>query len=196
MTPPLTWIQTYSGRRLDLLSPDPDDISIEDIAHALSMLCRFTGHTSDFYSVSQHSVLCSYICDRKDALWALLHDASEAYLNDLATPIKKLPGSSAYVAAEKHLQAVIYIKFGLLGPVPESVKHADQQMLVTEAKALMAPLHPEWSRYVDFSKAETIPPEEFDAWEPRKAKFCFLRRFLELTGDRRRAKDLMRRRVA
>src|SRR5579885_2784587 len=84
------WIQTYCGVAFYPLDPRPEEILIEDIAHALSMLCRFTGHVKRFYSVAQHCVYVSHRCDPKDALWGLLHDAAEAYLNDISRPVKSL----------------------------------------------------------------------------------------------------------
>src|ERR1019366_9954250 len=83
-------IRTYSGVRFKPLDPDPA-VGISDIAHALANQCRFGGHSSAFYSVAQHSVRVSEICAAEDALWGLLHDASEAYLVDVPAPLKQLP---------------------------------------------------------------------------------------------------------
>jgi hypothetical protein len=82
------YIVTYTGRRFHFLDPKIDEISIEDIAHALSNVCRFTGHTKRFYSVAEHSCLVSALCDNR--LEGLLHDASEAYMSDLSSPLKML----------------------------------------------------------------------------------------------------------
>lgn len=70
------WIATFTGGVFFPLAPRVEDVRISDIAHALSMLCRFAGHTRGFYSVAQHSVLVSRLCSQQDALWGLLHDAS------------------------------------------------------------------------------------------------------------------------
>jgi len=83
------FLPTCSGRRVHLLNPSPDEIAIEDIAHALSHACRFAGHVPSYYSVAQHSVLVSELLDERTALWGLLHDASEAYLHDLTRPLKR-----------------------------------------------------------------------------------------------------------
>src|SRR4051794_32940266 len=84
-------IITSTGKWFDVFNPNPADVDIEDIVHALSMQCRFTGHTKEFYSVAQHSVLVSLTCPSVDALYGLVHDGSEAYLSDIARPVKKHP---------------------------------------------------------------------------------------------------------
>ena len=98
-----TWIQTHSGIAFDLLKPTPDMIVIDDIAHALSNLCRFTGH-SKFYSVAQHSRLASFMVSEQFALQALMHDASEAYLTDISAPLKALPCMAEYKKLEAKLE--------------------------------------------------------------------------------------------
>ena len=80
----MTWIQTCSGRRFSFRQTDPNSISVEDIAHALGNLCRFTGHSRRFYSVAEHSVFVSYLLDPPLDLWGHTHDAAEIYVNDLS----------------------------------------------------------------------------------------------------------------
>lgn len=170
------WIQTYSGRRFNPTNPNPDAIVIQDIAHALSMQCRFTGHTKKFYSVAQHSVLVSYICDSGDALWGLLHDASEAYLVDVPRPLKRSGKFDSYLEFEAQMQEAICKRFGLPFKEPPSVKKADTQLLATEARDLMSPLHPDWIQRVD------PLPFLIEAWDHQKAKDMFMKRFFELIG--------------
>src|SRR5687767_12883862 len=79
---PKRFIQTYSGRTVEPYDPDPAAICVLDIAHHLSMLCRFTGAVRQFYSIAQHSVLVSALCDPEDALAGLLHDAEEYVFAD------------------------------------------------------------------------------------------------------------------
>ncbi len=88
MTDPRTRIQTHSGGTFDLLNPDPADVRTEDIAHALSQIARYTGHTDTPYSVATHSVHVSQIVRPGLASLALLHDAAEAYLGDWSTILK------------------------------------------------------------------------------------------------------------
>ncbi len=171
------WIQTHSGRRFNPLNPNPDAIVIQDIAHSLSMMCRFTGHCKKFYSVAQHSVLVSYICDSQDAMWGLLHDASEAYLVDVPRPLKRSGYFEEYKRFEANMQEAVCKRFGLPVKEPASVKKADGQLLVTEARDLMSPLHPDWRNAMD------PLPFKIEAWDQQHAKDMFMKRFFELFGS-------------
>ncbi|QKX44275.1 hypothetical protein HPE42_20935 [Escherichia coli] len=82
----MSYIQTLSGKKFDYLNSTTDDVEIEDIATALSHICRFSGHLPEFYSVAQHSVLCSQIVPPEFAFEALMHDAAEAYCRDIPAP--------------------------------------------------------------------------------------------------------------
>lgn len=172
-----SWICTYSGRKFDPFHIDPDQIVIEDIAHALSNICRYTGHCAYFYSVAEHSVGVSHRCHPDDALAGLLHDASEAYLMDLARPIKHHPDMQAYRDVEASLQAAVYTKFGLDPAVPASVHTADNRILISEANQLM-PDTSEWNW--------PVPPyDDFVAvgHSPHRAEDMFLQRFEQLTAQ-------------
>lgn len=174
-------IGTYTGGTFDILNPRVEDVRIEDIAHALSQQCRFTGHTRLFYSVAQHSFLASYLCDSVDALWGLLHDATETYIGDMNRPLKHTPEMSRYRTAEKAVMAVIAECFGLDPKEPASVKAADRRLVVTEARDLLPHSHSEgWEAFKDVVPlAQTIVP-----WTPETSKAHFLARFEELTGTR------------
>lgn len=175
------WIQVASGAKFWPLDPRPDEVDIRDIAHALANQSRFSGHTKEFLSVGQHSVLVSENCDPADALWGLLHDASEAYLVDLPRPLKALPEFAAYREAEAAVMRCVCDRFGLPVEMPESVRRADETLLATEARDLMAPLHPEWDRWIkDWpTLGATLRP-----WPPSAARRLFLDRYVDLTGDR------------
>ena len=136
------WIQTFTGKKFYPFNPKPEDIDIRDIAHALSNICRFTGHVKQFYSVADHCRAVAKLVPPEMRLQALLHDASEAYLNDLARPIKKHPGMDFYVIAESVLQRAIYVRFGfgMREKEPPEIKAADARMCGAEALALMGPL--------------------------------------------------------
>lgn len=169
------WIQTYGGRKFHPFDPRPEDVRIADIAHALSNLCRFTGHCRFFYSVAEHSVRASWHVPIEDAMWALLHDASEAYLNDLSRPVKRHNGLAFYREQERRLQNVICAAFGLALEEPSSVRIADSRMLMTERRDLMLPPPGPWVEN-DEPYAERIGRP----WAPHVAKAEFRDRFEEL----------------
>lgn len=133
------WIKTFSGRMIQPLDLKPDDVCIEDIAHALSRVCRFAGHCHGFLNVAAHSVrvlgkLQSLTpnCDKKTLMTALLHDASEAYLGDVPRPLKRHPGFAFYREVEARVEEVIAAKFDLIYPMPAIVKAADDECLREE----------------------------------------------------------------
>lgn len=130
-----TTMQTYTGKLVDLANFREDDVRLPDISHALSIINRFTGHSKCPYSVAQHSVMVSNLCQPEHALWGLLHDASEAYLGDVATPLKNvLPG---YRELEEHVQRTIARVFHLPWPMPAAVKEADLRALMGEKRDLI-----------------------------------------------------------
>lgn len=179
------WIQTYTGGRFWPLDPDPSEIHVEDIAHSLSNVCRFGGHSRRFYSVAQHSVLVSeQLPDTGDrlSLWGLLHDASEAYLGDMVRPLKEQPGMKAYREAEERVQRAVAERFGLSWPIPREIALADEQLLITEARDLMG--DPEWARVMAARKAPLVTlPFEIIPLGPEQARCAFIERFAELGGE-------------
>ncbi len=166
-------MHTFSGRRFYPLKPRAEDVCLEDIAHALSMICRFGGHCPMHYSVAQHSVLVSFEADHDDQLWGLLHDASEAYLGDMIRPIKHQLAMGAYRDAEAAVMACVCERFGLDPRMPLSVRNADRRVLATEARDVR-----ELSGKMDFMpsplRAKIIP------WPAGLAKQQFLLRAAEL----------------
>lgn len=133
---PNAWIQTFTGKKFWPVEPEAGDLDIRDIAHALSNMCRFAGHTREFYSVAQHSLLVSELVPKEFGLCALLHDASEAYLVDVPRPIKWAL-SPGYQLCEDRVMNACAAAFGFEWPMPEAVKTADDQALAMEAKVLM-----------------------------------------------------------
>lgn len=170
------WMETYSGVAFEPFNPKKDQINIEDIAHSLSMQCRFNGHTTEFYSVAQHSVIVSYLCDPEDALWGLLHDATEAYLSDLPKPVKILPQLKSYKKAEDELGKIVADRFDLEWPIPESVHRADIISLLTEKRDLMPDTPWGWGEDIKRMDDTIIP------LGPKEAKELFLARYKELTA--------------
>ena len=164
----LPWIQTYTGRKFDFLNPTVDSVCIEDIAHALSNICRYTGHTKEFYSVAQHSVLAVDNVPDEDAFAALLHDATEAYLTDISKPLKNL--LPQYCELEDKVYKVIACKFGLPDELPASVKEADLRLLATEKRDLLIGEPAEW----EIIKNVRCYPDKIEPWSPIEAERLFL----------------------
>lgn len=173
-------IITVSGKTINPLAPCWRDVDINDIAHSLSNQCRFTGHTAVFYSVAQHSCLVSDNLPRALALEGLLHDASEAYLSDLARPIKQQRGlGEVYLKVEQRLMEAISDAFGLdysSSGMHLEIKAVDNMLLRTEIRDLM-PISDFWS--IDWSGEEPLRTR-IKTWSPSRSKQEFLSRFKEL----------------
>jgi hypothetical protein len=159
------WIQTATGKAFDPFDADPAAICIEDIAHALSNVCRFTGHCRQFYSVAQHSVEVATRLPHELQAAALLHDASEAYLTDLPRPIKKLPQFKFYREAEERLQLAIYRRFGLTPSHEDQarIKLMDGRMLMLEKQRLLGKCEKDWD---DQSLIHLQPAAQYPGWRP------------------------------
>lgn len=167
------WIQTITGRAWWPIDPHPEDVDIADIAHALSMLCRYGGHCKAFYSVAEHSVLVSRCVPPEHALIALMHDATEAYLVDVPRPIKQ------HLANYKELEHLAWVaiadRFGLPYELPACVHEADNAVLLAERAVLKGPSPGQWNVPGKPAKVviECLPPEV--------ARWRFLERFHQLT---------------
>jgi len=138
-------IRTFTGLYIDVFNPTPDMICIEDIAHGLNNVCRFAGQIREFYSVAQHSVNVCSMVPLELKLQALLHDASEAYLGDMPSPIKR--NFPEYKKVEHNLMKVIAEKFGFDHELHPQVKEADKKALENEWEYFVKdnmdiPLHP------------------------------------------------------
>jgi hypothetical protein len=173
------YFRTYCGKRVYPFCPSPEEIDIDDIARSLAQQCRFLGHTDAPYSIAQHCVLVSELVPAQDALWGLLHDASEAYLGDLPAPIKRAPEMSIYRIAEDRLLACIARKFGLPPEMPGSVMLADKIALATEFRDVTTVEDPDWI----VAECGVAPMADCTIfpWPPVVAEDRFLRRFWELT---------------
>lgn len=132
-------IATASGKALDLLNPDPENVTIEEIAMSLSRECRFHNQTGAFYSVAQHCLEVSALCSTWEGrIWGLLHDAGEAYYGDLTTQLKAQPMIQDFWAyMEMQWLKMFAAKYQLTLPMPPEVKSADLVMLSIERKALL-----------------------------------------------------------
>lgn len=185
------WIQTYTGKQFFLLEPKPEDIDILDIAHALSMNCRFNGHCTDFYSVAEHSVrVCDCVKDLAQVrigeyypfiadidativlqAWGLIHDAAESMVSDVTRPVKQL--FPRFSQIEDNLMRITAEALGVPPLFDEDhkqmIKDADNILLATEKRDLMAPCEHKWK----LLKAE---PADFYIvpFSPKEAKRKFL----------------------
>lgn len=176
------WQHTASGQRFYALDPSPEELHIEDIAHALSNQCRFAGHTIRHYSVAEHSYHVSHRCDPADALWGLLHDASEAYLVDVPKPIKVADSMRGYREAEQALMDAVCARFGLPWVEPASVRQADIDVLFTERRDLLPPIDDPLGEWGMGLKGEPIAGLDLRApVTPSQARALFLHRFETLT---------------
>lgn len=170
------WMQTFTGRQFWPLDPRTDEIDIRDIAHSLSMQCRYAGHVDRFYSVAEHSCHVSDVVARthpEHALAALLHDGSEAYLVDVPKPVKRF--LTGYDVMEQNLMTAIFHKYGIFDPLPDIVKLIDERILNDERDQLMAPPPVKWGGNPE--------PVNVGIWclSPKIAMREFLSRFYRLT---------------
>jgi 5'-deoxynucleotidase YfbR-like HD superfamily hydrolase len=169
-------ICTVNGKYFDFMSPETSEFDIHVIAHGLSNICRFAGHTKSFYSVAQHSVLVSLLVPQELALHGLLHDAAEAFIGDVARPLKNLLPD--YREIEKRVEKAVFARFGLDAEVPESVKRADLILLATERRDLMTEHDDEWMVIKDVSPfPDTIMPQQ-----PEIAYAMFIHRYRVIMG--------------
>lgn len=174
------WGTTASGRQFWPQDPRLGDVCIDDIAHGLAYQCRFAGATWAHYSIAQHSVLVSRACKPENALVGLLHDATEAYLQDIIKPLKR--ALRGYAELEAAWSICIGLVFGLgdrLVELPPDVHAADRMVYAAEWRDLMPshaaskvrPDDPHW-------------PAQINPWPADRARAEFLHRFKVLGGGR------------
>lgn len=195
------WMQTFTGRAFYPLDPAVPDIDPMDIAHSLAMQCRYNGHVRRFYSVAEHCVLMSdwvlanlgHIDDlgddvRRLALWALLHDAPEAYVGDMVRPLKvNMPD---FCDADDRVMLAVAARFGLKGKardlgdgtdgltLPASIKLVDMRILLDERAALMSTPPRDWALGDVEPLGVTIR-----GWDPAIAKWEYIARLRDLGVD-------------
>jgi hypothetical protein len=171
-------IALLSGRPFDLSDPDPAMIQPGEIAHALSQLCRWTGHCKPFFSVAQHCVVVSRIVPPEFALQGLLHDASEAFVGDVSSPLKSLLNARApgvFPEIEGRILEAVARRFGAGWPFDESVKRADMVSAATERRDLMT-VGGWWG-----SDLPDPLPDRLQTMSSPEAEEAWLDRFTEVT---------------
>jgi hypothetical protein len=170
------FMQTYTGRKFWPMDPRANEVCIRDIAHSLSLQCRYAGHCRRFLSVAEHSVLIARWVrgqtDAQTALWGLLHDASEAYLVDIPRPVK--PYLTNYKEAEAKVMAAVCQRFGLPLEMPAAVHEADERIIADELVNLV---RMQWHARHDDPLGVRLM-----YWSPAEAEEEFLETFKALTG--------------
>jgi hypothetical protein len=168
------WMQVNSGARFYPLDVRPEDINPRDIAHALSLLCRYGGHVDRFYSVAEHCVLMSEAVAPSQALYALLHDATEAYVVDVPRPVKRY--LTNYQNIEDDVWLAITEHFGIDPRLPLEVTEADNRIILTERNALMNNAEALWTLDATYTPLPVI----IKAWKPQEAEERYYKRLMEL----------------
>ncbi len=175
------WQETYTGKFYSM-DPRSEEVRIEDIAHGLSLICRYAGQCKHFYSVAQHCLnvyhdLKNLGYDKKIQLMGLLHDATEIYISDLPRPFKiSIP---EYKQAEEKIEKAIYEKFNLPfndEKIHKIIKYSDDEVLYNEAEILMNNID-NWASSKPHRKLE-IDTDLRDMQEVEKE---YLEAFYELT---------------
>ena len=172
--------QTYTGRRFYVEDPRPEDVFIVDIAHHLAMLVRYNGAVLRYYSVAEHSVHVSRRVSPKNAMWGLLHDASEYVTGDMTRPLKMQPQLRGFSVFENRVQRAVCTRFGLPHDMPAEVKEVDGRITDDERRDLMSNMDVDpkiWGNTLDGFGINLCDPME---WQ--EAERAFLDRFHELGG--------------
>lgn len=186
------WLSTHSGKRFHPLAPRVGDVEITDIGYSLSKLCRFNGHVMKFYSVAEHCVRVSdYIRvnlheSSQLALFGLLHDAAEAYIGDMAAPLKREMKDFQHIEAGIMGTILVALGFPALVDLQSHavVKWVDRRFLATEASQLLSDAGTSVSDWVgpeEFSKL-VIPGYDISPWAPDYAAGVWLSRYFELSS--------------
>jgi uncharacterized protein len=174
------FIALLSGAKMNYHYPERSDVTIEDIASALSNNCRFSGHLPRFYSIAQHLVNTSRIVPHELAFTGLMHDTAEAFTNDLPTPLKwEFP---VFKELETKIESAMSKRFDFEFPYPKEVKQADTHMLILE-KFYVKEDFTIWPNYEEWTQEMVEPYRlmvDLDSWQPRRAKREFLERYYEL----------------
>lgn len=168
------WITTFTGKKFHYLDPRPSEIDIRDIAHALSLTCRFGGHCKVFYSVADHSIRVMDLVEKPYKLTALLHDAHEAYLHDVPRPIKL--DMKGYKEIADRIQLAIDSRFKIKRNF--DISFVDNILLATEARDLLVSTK-------DWADLPTPLEEIIFPWTSRDAEESFITAF-QIYGHERK----------
>lgn len=182
------YMRTFTGRQYWPLDPRPEDVCVEDIAHALAHQARFNGHTKRFYSVAEHSVICSLQhTDANTCFELLMHDAAETYTGDLIRPMKMIPEIRAiWTPIEQRNEVVLAARFGLMFPhndeIKAIIKKVDMEVCQAELEQIVHGSEPNSAELMEgeFSAAKI----KTQCMLPLDAKAWFMNRFNALNAKR------------
>lgn len=180
-------IMLQSGAWFDFAAPHSSQFTIEDIAHGLANICRYSGQCTSFYSVAEHSLLVSETAVGFE-IEALLHDAAEAFLGDITRPLKQMLPD--YRRIESEVERIVFSRFGIQIPLPHEVKEADLRVLAAEQRQIMPPGTDGWLCGQDVVPAPVVVRH----LSPEAAKRAWLERFEALYVPRSRVNSLRFRR--
>lgn len=178
------WMQTFAGHQFFPLAPRVEDVDPVDIAHALSLTCRYGGHVKRFYSVAEHTIRISWWLQNQGEPWdvqlaGLLHDAAEAYIGDMVRPLKHhMPD---YQAIDVAVSRVVFERFGCpveyAAALPAKVREADNRILLDERNQLLSTPPGAWEQ-------DGLNPLGIvlDCWSPPVAELAWAQRLDQLTS--------------
>jgi hypothetical protein len=169
-------IMLQSGAWFDFLDPESSEFDIEDIAHGLSLTCRYAGQCSNFYSVAEHSLLVSEVA-RGHEYFALMHDAAEAFIGDVTRPLKQLLPD--FKRIEAVVEGAIFARFDVTMPMPKEVKQADLRVLAAEQAQIMPAGTSQWAQ----EQGVTPAPVVVRHLPPETARAAFLARYHQLRSQ-------------
>lgn len=164
---PPVYIHTFSGIAFDLLDPRPEMIRLEDIVHSLALINRFNGAAIFPYSVAEHSLHVASLLPPELRLHGLLHDAAEAYIGDMVSPLKRI--MREYTGVEAGISQVVAEVFALTWPEPAEIKRADLAVLAAEREQVLRPSYGPWFKDFPAPAAITIVSRP---WQEVKREFA------------------------
>jgi len=194
-------LPTMKGGFFSLDDPFSHQFDIEEIAHALSNICRFNGHVRKNYSVAQHSFLCSMVNTHECPYEKLMHDCSEAYIGDVTSPLKRM--LPTYLDLEMKIELALCkffdlpiavkigkfsngLPFGEVPNLPPQVKETDLSVLAAERIQLLNGNDVQYANCWNWIDERGIKPADIKIkpWSHTKAKHMFLARFYELCPEK------------
>lgn len=177
----MTWIITHTGQRFDLQQPTAAMVHPADIAHSLAHQCRFNGHTHEHYSVAQHCYLASELVFPELALTALLHDATEAYIGDIVSPLKQMLPNIKEI--EQRIWLAICERFAIEPELHSEVRDIDLYLLAVERRDLIPATPDAWAGI----EGILLPEWRIKPWSAPQARINYFNRLMQLMATTHRS---------